>query len=142
MESKEIVKYYEKNGFRVIWKPAKCIHSEICVKTLPQVYLPDEKPWIRPEAASIHDLKDQITRCPSGALSYDSKESEKMQESVVDGTEIQVLPGGPLLVKGKIKLTTTDGKMQEAQGNTALCRCGGSQNKPFCDGSHKTLDFE
>ncbi len=68
MESKEIVKYYEKDGFRVNWKPAKCIHSEICVKTLPQVYLPDKKPWIRPEAASVQELKDQINRCPSGAL--------------------------------------------------------------------------
>ncbi|MGA9239211.1 CDGSH iron-sulfur domain-containing protein [Robiginitalea sp.] len=41
-----------------------------------------------------------------------------------------------------MKLTATDGKIQETEGNTALCRCGGSKNKPFCDGSHKTLDFE
>lgn len=142
MERKAIVKYYEKDEFRVIWKPAKCIHSEVCVKTLPKVYLPNEKPWIRPEAASIQDLKNQIDRCPSGALTYDMKTPEKEVLHLREGMEIQVLPGGPLLVKGKIKLTATDGTIQNTEGNTALCRCGGSQNKPFCDGSHKTLNFE
>ncbi|MGB5509772.1 (4Fe-4S)-binding protein [Robiginitalea sp.] len=142
MEHKEIVKYYEKDDFRVIWKPAKCIHSEVCVKTLPEVYLPDEKPWIRPEAASIQDLKNQINRCPSGALTYDTKAPDKEIGHLPEATEIQVLPGGPLLVKGKIKLRAADGTIEDAEGNTALCRCGGSGNKPFCDGSHKTLNFE
>ncbi|MGB5190242.1 (4Fe-4S)-binding protein [Robiginitalea sp.] len=142
MTRKEIVKHYEKDAFRVVWKPAKCIHSEICIKTLPKVYLPDEKPWIRPEAASIQDLKNQINRCPSGALSYEIKDLKKEAGLIPEATEIQVLPGGPLLVKGSIKLTGADGTIQEADGNTALCRCGGSQNKPYCDGSHKTLNFE
>lgn len=60
-----------KNGdFTIIWQPKKCIHSAICVKMLPQVYKPNEKPWITAENASPEELKYQIEKCPSGALSY------------------------------------------------------------------------
>lgn len=155
---KEIVKHYHKDGFTVVWKPAKCIHSEICVKTLPEVYRPNEKPWILPEAAAEADLKNQISKCPSGALTYQQTQKWS-EESAVDlvyeerelltqepdsaqTLEITVLPGGPLLVKGRLKLTGEDGSFHLAEGNTALCRCGGSQNKPHCDGSHKALNFE
>ena len=44
----DIVKDYAKGDLTIQWKPAKCIHSEICVKTLPEVYKPSEKPWIQP----------------------------------------------------------------------------------------------
>ena len=54
----------------VIWQPKKCIHSGICVKTLPQIYHPKARPWIKAENASVEELKAQIDQCPSGALSY------------------------------------------------------------------------
>lgn len=64
------IKAYQKGEFTIVWQPKKCIHSGICVKTLPQVYHPKEKPWIKPEYASVEELKAQIDACPSGALSY------------------------------------------------------------------------
>ena len=66
----EVTKEYQREDLTVIWKPKKCIHSGICVKTLPMVYNPKEKPWIKPEKASVEALKSQIDNCPSGALSY------------------------------------------------------------------------
>lgn len=63
-------KEYKKGDFTIVWKPEKCIHSGVCVKTLPDVYNPKERPWIKPENASMEALKDQIDACPSGALSY------------------------------------------------------------------------
>ena len=66
----ETVKHYQKENLTVIWKPAKCIHSGVCVKTLPKVYDPKATPWIKTEHASLEDLKNQIDACPSGALSY------------------------------------------------------------------------
>ncbi len=66
----ETIKEYPKDNLTIIWQPKKCIHSGVCVKTLPKVYDPKAKPWIRPENASAADLKDQIAACPSGALSY------------------------------------------------------------------------
>lgn len=70
MDKKEIVKEYSNGELTVVWKPEKCIHSGICVKTLPKVYHPKEKPWIKPEMASTSELKSQINKCPSGALSF------------------------------------------------------------------------
>lgn len=63
-------KTYQKEGLTVIWKPKKCIHSGVCVRTLPKVYDPHSKPWIKPENATVEALKSQIENCPSGALSY------------------------------------------------------------------------
>ncbi len=70
MATNDIRKEYSNGALTIVWKPGKCIHSGICVKTLPEVYHPKEKPWILPEKASAEELKKQIEACPSGALSY------------------------------------------------------------------------
>jgi uncharacterized Fe-S cluster protein YjdI len=66
----EIRKEYSKGEVTVVWKPGKCIHAGICVKTLPEVYKPNEKPWIRLDMATSEALKSQIEKCPSGALTF------------------------------------------------------------------------
>jgi uncharacterized Fe-S cluster protein YjdI len=63
-------KTYTNGELTIVWKPAKCIHSGICARTLPAVYKPKEKPWITAENATTQELMDQINNCPSGALSY------------------------------------------------------------------------
>jgi len=73
---KEIVKHYSNGELTVVWKPGLCIHSGICVKTLPQVYNTKERPWIKPENASTEKLMEQIRKCPSGALSYFMNETK------------------------------------------------------------------
>ncbi|UII24246.1 (4Fe-4S)-binding protein [Fulvivirga ligni] len=65
MESKE----YHNGEITIVWKAHKCIHSGVCVKTLPQVYNPEERPWIKPENAASADIIKQVSNCPSGALS-------------------------------------------------------------------------
>lgn len=65
-----IKREYPGDEITVIWQPEKCQHSGICVKTLPNVYKPNEKPWINPSKAGTNELKTQIAQCPSGALSY------------------------------------------------------------------------
>ena len=67
---KEIIKKYSNGELTVVWKPGLCIHSGVCVRTLPQVYNPREKPWIKVENASTEELMAQIKKCPSGALTY------------------------------------------------------------------------
>lgn len=63
-------KSYHKDELEIIWEPKKCTHSGVCARTLPNVYHPKDKPWITPENASIEELKNQINKCPSGALSF------------------------------------------------------------------------
>ena len=62
-------KTYTNGDITILWQPEKCIHSGVCVKTLPQVYNPKERPWIKPENATSETLISQVARCPSGALS-------------------------------------------------------------------------
>ena len=73
---KEIVNKYTNGELTVVWKPNLCIHSGVCVRTLPKVYNTKEKPWIKPENASTKELKAQISNCPSGALSYFMNEGD------------------------------------------------------------------
>jgi len=61
---------YTNGEVTVIWRPELCQHSGICVKTLPQVYNPKERPWVKPNNATSEELVAQISMCPSGALSY------------------------------------------------------------------------
>ncbi len=57
-------------------------------------------------------------------------------------TSITVIEGGPYMVEGPITLTGPDGQEIEVKGKKAwLCRCGGSANKPFCDGTHSRIGF-
>lgn len=55
--------------------------------------------------------------------------------------KVKVLPNGPLLIDGKIELTLADGTVQ-VKDKAHLCRCGASNNKPFCDGSHAKIGFK
>lgn len=138
---KEIIKKYQKDHLAILWKPGKCIHAAACVKMLPQVYNPKAKPWLKPENASVAELKEQINACPSGALSYiDNKEKQnKTQENMVKAT---VRENGPMVIKGDIEVTGIDGKTEIKSGMTTICRCGASANKPYCDGAHAKIDFK
>ncbi|WDF46141.1 (4Fe-4S)-binding protein [Chryseobacterium sp. KACC 21268] len=61
---------YNAGEITILWKPKVCIHAGVCVKMLPQVYNPKDRPWIKPDNATTEELKNQIENCPSGALSY------------------------------------------------------------------------
>ncbi|OJJ15364.1 (4Fe-4S)-binding protein [marine bacterium AO1-C] len=67
-------KEYSNDEITVVWQPSKCQHAGVCVKTLPKVYNPKAKPWIKVENATTQELKNQIDNCPSGALSYYTNE--------------------------------------------------------------------
>ena len=59
-----------------------------------------------------------------------------------DKAIIEQRENGPLVVKNCADLQLADGTAAEAKPVMALCRCGGSSNKPFCDGTHKEIGFE
>lgn len=138
---REITKKYIKDDLTIVWKPGKCIHAAVCVKMLPKVYNPNERPWLKQENASVSELKEQINECPSGALSYiDANEKqEKEAERLIEAT---VRKNGPMLIKGAFQITGVDGETVTKSGMTAICRCGASNNKPYCDGGHSKVGFE
>ncbi|MDA8886785.1 (4Fe-4S)-binding protein [Bacteroidia bacterium] len=67
---------YKNENIIIHWYQSKCIHAGVCVRSLPNVYNPEERPWIKIENASTEELKAQIDRCPSGALSYTLKKDK------------------------------------------------------------------
>ncbi len=138
---KEIIKKYTNGEVTIVWKPSVCIHSFVCINNLPKAFNPDYRPWIKIENASTEELVNQIKKCPSGALSY-YMNAEDTQEAESLETTIEVLENGPLIVYGTLNVTHKDGKKEIKNKTTAFCRCGASNNKPYCDGSHVKIDFK
>lgn len=137
----EIQKEYTNGELTIVWKPKRCIHAAECVKALPNVYNPNRKPWIIAEGADTSELKSQINKCPSGALSYYMNGEENKEEYALE-TKVEVLENGPLLVYGTLSVKDKDGKSEIKNKTTAFCRCGASKNKPYCDGSHIKANFK
>lgn len=136
----DIIKEYSKDDVTVVWQPKKCIHSANCWRGLPKAFNPKEKPWITLDNVTSEEIMEQVMKCPSGALSIKS-ESENKSESVKTDTEIVIIKNGPLQIKGSLSIKHKDGK-EETQKEVYLCRCGQSENKPFCDGTHNKCGFK
>jgi uncharacterized Fe-S cluster protein YjdI len=142
---KDITKKYSNGEVTIVWKPNTCIHSTICWKHatgLPGVFNPAERPWIKPEAATTSQIIDQVKKCPSGALTYFMNGQAEEVEKVTTESIVEVVPDGPLLVYGNITIKDKDGKETKSNKVTAFCRCGQSGNKPYCDGTHKKVEFK
>lgn len=76
MDRNNIKKEYTNGEITIVWQPAKCIHSSNCVRHLPEVYNPSERPWIKIDNATTEQLIHQIATCPRGALSYYRNEEQ------------------------------------------------------------------
>jgi uncharacterized Fe-S cluster protein YjdI len=61
---------YSNGSVTIIWKPDICIHSGICARGLSGVFDPKRKPWIDMSQSDTEAIKEQIKKCPSGALSF------------------------------------------------------------------------
>ena len=134
-------KEYSNGVVTIVWKPKACIHSGICVKGLPEVFQPKERPWIKIDATSTEALIQQVKACPSGALSYYMNANENKEAETLEA-KVEVIENGPLLIYGTLKVTHKDGKEELKNKTTAFCRCGASKNKPYCDGEHLKNNFK
>ncbi len=129
------IKEYSNGETTVVWEAEKCIHSAICAKGLPEVFQPRDRPWVKIDGANTETIINQVKACPSGALRF-YMNAEGDESSEILKTKVEVLENGPLLVYGTLKVTHKDGSSETKNKTTAFCRCGASNNKPFCDGAH------
>ena len=118
---------------------ALCAHAGYCTDGLKEVFKEEGTPWIDPEGAAVEKVIATIERCPSGALSYaiDGREAKPVNRPPA----VVVTTNGPYAVSGGVELMNVpfgDGASRE---HYTLCRCGASKNKPFCDGTHWTVEF-
>lgn len=139
---KKITKKYDNGEVTVVWQPHICVHSKVCFQGLPEVFDPRKKPWVSVEGADTETIVNQVTKCPSGALSYIVNGEESSEVEVSKETVVEVTTNGPLLLFGNLIIKDQDGNEQKKSKVTALCRCGHSGNKPFCDGTHVKVSFQ
>jgi CDGSH-type Zn-finger protein/ferredoxin len=111
-----------------------CAHSGACTDNLASVFKLKQEPWINPDGASVQQIIDTIRKCPSGALSYTVDNVEYKGEE--RPPKVTVTKNGPYAVTGGIELLGQPKGEGASEEHFTLCRCGGSRNKPFCDGSH------
>jgi uncharacterized Fe-S cluster protein YjdI len=131
---------YAGEAIEVHWEPALCIHVRRCVRSLPQVFKPDERPWITVDAADADAVAATIAACPTGALHYRRLDGGP-DEAAPEETTVDPRPNGPLFLRGHLRIVGEGGELIREDTRVALCRCGGSANKPFCDGTHRRIGF-
>lgn len=117
-----------------------CAHAGRCTDGLASVWRMGKEPWIDPDGASAEAIIAVIEQCPSGALSY-SIDGQRVDPTARTDS-INVSKNGPYEVNGNIALEDPSSEIGTPAARYALCRCGGSKNKPFCDGSHWDIGFE
>jgi CDGSH-type Zn-finger protein len=117
-----------------------CQHAGFCTDQLASVFKLHQEPWIDPNGAAAQAIIAQVRQCPSGALSYSVRGTEHRDQS--RSPAIAVSKDGPYRVTGNMELETEPWGEGASKEHYALCRCGGSKNKPFCDGTHWYISFK
>jgi len=131
---------YVGRGITIFDNRAICAHAGFCTDGLKKVFRMNAEPWIDPDGAALAEVIATIEKCPSGALSY-AKDGVEGKPPVREPI-VTVMNDGPYSVTGGIELVGVafgDGASRE---HYTLCRCGGSKNKPFCDGTHWHIGFK
>lgn len=131
---------YPGKDIDVHWDGRLCIHIGECGNSEGGLFVGDRDPWCVPDGCSKVDVREICERCPSGALSYTDKDgSTETAPSENRGT---VVYNGPFYLTGDLDLEGAPEDMPGIKHRIALCRCGASKNKPFCDNSHVEAGFQ
>lgn len=109
------------------------------MKNLPSVFDPEARPWIKPDTSDNQAIIKTVSKCPSGALSY--KIADEHIREFNHEVKIRIDKNGPYQVRGAVNLNVGKDIEPVAKDHFALCRCGASRNKPYCDGSHSKSGF-
>lgn len=126
-----------------------CQHSGFCTDRLSSVFHSDSEPFVTPSGGRMDEIINAVRACPSGALSFavDGREAREQVDRTDRPHAVEVSKDGPYRITGGLPLTDDGGHdVERPQGASlehyALCRCGQSQNKPFCSGMHWYVGFE
>lgn len=148
-KDKESFKGYSNGEVTVYWRPELCIHSANCIIGLPSVFNTKKKPWINIHGSESKEIIKAVDSCPSRALTYlkslkfvTAKISSKGRKKS-KYARVQILKDGPALITGNFIIRDIHKKKIKIDHEVAaICRCGGSKKKPFCDGSHLSIGFK
>jgi CDGSH-type Zn-finger protein/uncharacterized Fe-S cluster protein YjdI len=131
---------YDGADAEVYWDQRLCIHVGECGRADNELFVGGRKPWCQPDRVDASEVVDVIERCPSGALTYLRKDGGESEVAAPEN-EVRVTYNGPLFVRGDLQIDGASEDMEGVRFRAALCRCGLSKNKPFCDNSHEEGAF-
>jgi CDGSH-type Zn-finger protein/uncharacterized Fe-S cluster protein YjdI len=131
---------YQGESILVTWHSGRCTHVAECLRGLPSVFDIHVTPWVRPDRAAAAAVAGVVERCPSGALHYERLD-DGPAEQPAERNVVLVSADGPLYIWGDLEIITSDGVLLLSDTRVALCRCGASGNKPFCDNTHVETFF-
>ena len=125
----------------VVWDGRLCIHIGECGQAQGDLFVAGRKPWCQPDLVDSSEVKEVVERCPSGALYYEVKDDSGLEQAAAENTLI-VVYNGPYYLRGDLNIEGVTDDMPGLKYRAALCRCGLSKNKPFCDNSHEAGKFQ
>lgn len=132
---------YPGTSATVTWDGALCIHIGECGRADGELFVGGRKPWCDPNLASDDETKEVVERCPTGALSAKFHDGSREEEADPENT-VHVAYNGPLFVRGDLDIEGAPADVPGLKFRAALCRCGASKNKPYCDNSHLDAGFQ
>ena len=129
---------YPGKALDVVYDATLCIHAAECGRSAGPMFEGGRDPWCEPDAVSVDEATEIVSRCPTGALTYQRKDGGPA-EAAPGANVVVVSPNGPLYLRGELAIDGAED--QGVPTRAALCRCGASKNKPFCDNSHLEAGF-
>lgn len=134
------IKLYPGQQVDVAWDGRLCIHVGECGRSAGSLFEGGRQPWCQPDVTTLDDVVDVVERCPTGALTYRRKDGGPAEQAPERNT-IVVSNNGPLYATGSLEIEGASADMSGVAMRAALCRCGHSKQKPFCDGAHEAAGF-
>jgi CDGSH-type Zn-finger protein/uncharacterized Fe-S cluster protein YjdI len=134
------IRHYADERIDVSYDATRCIHAAECVHRLPAVFDTARRPWILTSGGDADTIAEVVAKCPTGAL-HAIRLDDGSAEAIPADNTIVPMRNGPLYVRGQLHLRAPDTDVTIDDVRMALCRCGQSKNKPFCDNSHREARF-
>jgi CDGSH-type Zn-finger protein/uncharacterized Fe-S cluster protein YjdI len=128
---------YTGEKVEIVYDRAICIHAAECGRGSKDLFDASKDPWCEPDAVAAETAVDIVSRCPTGALTYTLIDKSVAVPPDPEGNTVQLNPNGPLYASGELQVNG-----EPVHERIALCRCGASKHKPYCDRSHGKIDFK
>jgi uncharacterized Fe-S cluster protein YjdI len=156
---------YRNNDITVFWKPDACVHASYCYRELIEVFDPGRRPWVDMNGGTTERIIEVVNMCPTEALTWKWNDEEKNKDISPDQTNhvifrrpellrekekvfeknpvsIKIMMDGPIVIKGDFTFQYSGNNKEMKDGIISICRCGASNQMPFCDGTHRKIGFE
>ena len=156
---------YTNGEITVYWKPDACIHATYCYRELIEVFDPGRRPWVDMKGATTDKIIKTVNMCPTEALTWKWNDEEKNKNIGPEQTNhiifrrpelmgsvaeeipeqpvtVKIMKDGPIVIKGSFELINAGNRKEISESIISVCRCGKSNQMPFCDGHHRKIGFQ